>query len=174
MKSTMTSARSARPISSLLPLIGGEVHRRGQEAALVADHPHLDAGDMVEVQDQEARLAAVQEAEAVAALLDCQERPGVAVHHDACCRRTRGSRSARDRYPGCMAPDPVEERARVRVEERAIGVERTILDGDRDLVIGLVGRELVVLLGRRAGQHRRRAAAASSTASSPSGPPRMM
>ena len=44
VKSTITSARSARPISSRLPQ-RGEVHRRGQEAALVADLPDLDARD---------------------------------------------------------------------------------------------------------------------------------
>ena len=61
---------------------GGDVHRGGEEAALVADLPDLDAGDVREVEDQEARLAAVEEAEPVAPLLDDLERPGVAVDHD--------------------------------------------------------------------------------------------
>ena len=70
--------------------------------------------------------------------------------------------------------DAVEERAGVRVEERAVGVEGTVLDGDRDLVVGLVGRELVVRLGRRARQHRRRADAAVEHGIVARGPPRMM
>ena len=49
-------------------VVRGEVDWRGQEPALVADLPHFDAGDLREVQDQEPRLAAVEEAEAVAAL----------------------------------------------------------------------------------------------------------
>jgi hypothetical protein len=56
-----------------------DVDRRGQEAALVADLPDLNAGDLAEVEDQEARLAAVQEADAIAALLDGEERPCVPV-----------------------------------------------------------------------------------------------
>jgi hypothetical protein len=56
-----------------------DVDRRGQEAALVADLPDLNAGDLAEVEDREARLAAVQEADAIAALLDGEERPCVPV-----------------------------------------------------------------------------------------------
>ena len=47
---------------------------------------------------------------------------------------------------------PSKIRAGVRVEERSVDVERAILDRDRDLVVGLVRRELVVRLRRRAGQ----------------------
>ena len=54
----------------------------------------------------------------------------------------------------------VEERARVGVEERPVVVERAVLDRDRDLVVGLVGRELVAFPGRGAGQHGGRAEAA--------------
>ena len=94
-------------------VIRRDVHRRRQEAALVADLPDLDARDLVEVEDQEAGLAAVEEAEPVAPLLDDLERPGVAVDHDACCRRTRGSRSARTRRPGCSRPMIPSKNSRV-------------------------------------------------------------
>jgi putative drug exporter of the RND superfamily len=53
---------------------GGQVDRRGHKAALVADLPHLDVGDGVEVQDQEPGLAAVQEPQPIAPLLDGLER----------------------------------------------------------------------------------------------------
>ena len=60
-------------------VIGGQIHRRGEEAALVADLPHLHPGDAAEVEDQEPRLAAVEKAEAVTAPL---HRRGTA----RCCR----------------------------------------------------------------------------------------
>ena len=53
----------------------------------------------------------------------------------------------------------VEEGPGVGVEQRAVGVERAVLDGDGDLPVGLVGRELVVLPGRRPRQRRRQARA---------------
>ncbi len=156
-------------------MVGSQVDRRSQEAALIADHPHFYAWDLVEVQDQEARLAAVQEAQAVAALLDGLEGPGVAVDHHHIAEELRVPErrdvSIRNERPG----DAVEEGARVRVEQRAVRIERAVLDGDRDLVVGLVGRELVVRFRSGTRQHgwvcRMRL---SSTAASPSGPPRMM
>ena len=48
---------------------------------------------------------------------------------------------------------PSKNRARVGIEQRAVGIEGAVLDRDRDLVIRLVGRELVVLFGSRAGKH---------------------
>ena len=51
-----------QPHQQPVVVVGGQVDRGREEAALVADGPDLDAGDLVEVQDQEARLAAVQEA----------------------------------------------------------------------------------------------------------------
>ena len=157
VKSTIRSARSARPISSRLPLVGGEVHRRGQEAALVADLPDLDAGDVAEVEDQEARLAAVEEPQPVAALLDRLERPGVAVDHDHVAEELRvpdrrelavrdvGRARCRRRTPGCPG----------RTASRR-SLNDAVLDRDRDLVVGLVRRELVAFVGRGAGQHGRR------------------
>ena len=136
-------------------VVGGEVHRGGEEAALVADRPHLDAGDLVEVEDEEPRLAAVEDPEPVAALLDGQERPGVAVDHDHVAEEL-GVPDRRDVGVGDVrAGDPVEEGPGVGVEQRPVGVERAVLDGDRDLAVGLVGRELVVLAWRRPGQRRR-------------------
>ena len=58
------------------------IHGCSQEATFIADLPHFHARDLVEVQDQEARLAAVQEAQAVAALFHGLEGPGVAVDND--------------------------------------------------------------------------------------------
>ena len=54
-----------------------ELHRRGQEAALGADLPERQV--VLQLQDQEAAVAAVQDPEAVAALLDVEVRPGGAV-----------------------------------------------------------------------------------------------
>ena len=162
VKSTIRSARSARPISSRLPLVGGEVHRGGQEAALVADLPDLDARDVAEVEDQEARLAAVEEAEAVAALLDGLERPGVAVDHDHVAEEL-GVPDRRNSVSGMYGARrcPSKNARRVRVEERAVGVERAVLDGDRDLVVGLVRAGTCrPPSGAGPGQHGRRAGAA--------------
>src|SRR5574337_75510 len=68
---------------------GSEVRRRRQEAAFVADGPDFHAGNAAEIQDQEARLAAVQEAEAVAPLLHRLEGPGVAVGDEAVAEELR-------------------------------------------------------------------------------------
>ena len=57
------------------------------------------------------------------------------------------------------AGDPIEECPTVWVKERAVSVERAILDGDGDLVVILVWRELVALFGGRTRQHRRHAGA---------------
>ena len=71
-----------QPHQQPVAVAGGEVDRGFEEAALVADRPHLDAGDLVEVEDEEPGLAAVEDPEPVAALLDGLERPGVAVDDD--------------------------------------------------------------------------------------------
>ena len=138
-------------------VVGREVDRRGEEAALVPDLPGLDARDPAEVEDEEARLAAVEEAEAIAALLDGEEGPGVAVDHDRVAEELRipdrGERPFGDEVPH----QPVEERARVGVEQRAVLVEGAILDRDRDLPVRLVRRELVVLPRRRAWKRRHEA-----------------
>ena len=126
-------------------VVGGEVHRGGEEAALVADRPDLDAGDLAEVEDQEAGLAAVEEPEPVAALLDGLERPGVAVDHDRVAEEL-GVPDRRDVGVGMYGPgDAVEEGPGVGVEQRPVGVERAVLDRDGDLVVRLVRRELVAL-----------------------------
>ena len=122
---------------------------RGQEATLVADLPYLHAGDVAEIQDQEARVAAIEEAETIAPLFDIEEGPGVAIDHDAVAEEL-GVPDRRDIGVWDVRPsDAIEEGARVRIEERAVAVEGAILDGDRDLVVGLVGRELVVFFGAR-------------------------
>ena len=138
----------------------GQVHRGGEEPAFVADRPHLDAGNLVEVDDEEPGLAPVEQAEAVAALLDGQERPGVAVDHDHVAEELRVP-DRRDVGVGDVwAGDAVEERPGVGVEERPVGVERPVLDGDGDLPVGLVRWELVVLAGRRPRQRRGESGAA--------------
>ena len=108
-----------------------------------------------EVEDEEARLAAVEETEAIAALLDSEERPRAPVDHDRVAEEfgvpDRRELPLRDEVPD----DSVEELARVGVEQRPILVERAILHRDRDLPVGLVRRELVVLPWRRAGKGRR-------------------
>ena len=58
-----------QPHEQPVAVIDGQVDRRREEAALVADLPDLDPRDAGEVQDQEPRLAAVEHAEAVAPLV---------------------------------------------------------------------------------------------------------
>ena len=102
-----------RAHEQLVAVDGGQVDRRSQETTLVADLPDFDAGDVAEVQDQEAGVAAVQEAEAVAPLLDIQERPGVAVDHDAVAEELGVPDRARCRCPGCTGPVMPSKKARV-------------------------------------------------------------
>ena len=138
-----------QPIAAL-----GDVDGRRKEAALVADLPDLDPGDTGEVEDQEARLTAVEEAEAVSPPLHIEVRPGVAVDHDHVAEELRvpdgRDVGARDVRTGV----PVEEEARVRIEQRAVRVEGAVLDGDGNLVVGLGRREGVVRLGSRTRKRR--------------------
>jgi hypothetical protein len=111
-----------------IAVVGSEVHRCREEPTFVADLPHLDPWDVVEVEDQEARLAAVQEAESVAALLDLEERPRVPVHHDRVSEELGipDGRERPDRNVG--VDDSIEELARVGIEQRAVGLEGPVLD----------------------------------------------
>jgi hypothetical protein len=143
-------------------VVRGDVHRGSEEAALIADLPDLDAADLVEVEDQESRLAAIEEPEPVAPLLDDLEWPGVAVDHDGVAeelgvpdRREALHPTFRDERPD----EAVEVGPSVRVEQRSVIVEGAVLDRDRDLVVGLVGRELVIRLRGGAGQDGRAAVA---------------
>jgi hypothetical protein len=56
-------------------LVGVDVYRARQEAAFGANLPELHAG-MVELEDEEAGVAAVEQAQAIAPLLDVQVGPG--------------------------------------------------------------------------------------------------
>ena len=56
----------------------GQIDRRGRNPPSLPICQTSTPGIPVEVEDQEARIAAVEEPEPVAALLDVQERPGVA------------------------------------------------------------------------------------------------
>src|SRR4029453_7477572 len=100
-----------------------DVHRRSEEAALIADLPDLDAADLVEVEDQESRLATVEEAEPVAPLLDDLERPGVAVDHDRVAEvlrvPDRQELTIRDERPD----EAIEVGSGDRVEQRPVIVE---------------------------------------------------
>ena len=131
---------------------GRDVDRSGQEPTLVADLPDLDSRDRTEIENQEARVAPVQEPEAVASLLNGLERPRVAIHHIVLPKNS-GFQIGEMSVNGLYGPRLIEEGARVRIEQRTVAVERAVLDGDRDLVVGLVRRKLVVLPGRRAREH---------------------
>jgi hypothetical protein len=63
-------------------VVGGQVDRCGEEATLVADGPDLHTGDLLEVQNQETRLAAVEKPESIAPLVNGEEWPRVPVGHD--------------------------------------------------------------------------------------------
>ena len=98
-------------------VVGGEVDGGGEEAAFVADRPHLDAGDLVEVEDEEAGLAAVEDPEPVAALFDVQEWPGVAVDDDHVAEELRVPDRREVGVGNVRAGDAVEEGAGVGVEQ---------------------------------------------------------
>src|SRR5215207_8886900 len=93
-----------------------------------------------------------RESQPVAALLNGEEWPRVAVDHDHVAEElgvpNRGKLPLGDE----VTDDSVEELTRVGVEERSVLVERAILDRDRDFPVCLVGRELVVLPGRGTGK----------------------
>ena len=67
--------------------------------------------------------------------------------------KNSGSRSARTRPPGGNRPRCCRRTPGCRGRTGPVIVERPILDGDGDLVVGLVRRELVVRLRRRPGEH---------------------
>src|SRR4030095_7602891 len=141
---------------------GSDIDRRSQEATFITNLPDFHAGDLAEVQDQEARLAAVQEAEAVAALLHYLVRPGVAVHHDHIAEELRvpDRRDVGGRNIWSIDRGIAEEAPRSRIEKRAVAIERAILNRDWNLVVLFVRREFVVLLGRWSRQHGWRSVAA--------------
>jgi len=131
-------------------VLGGEVDRGGQQAALVADLPHGHAGEVAEVEDQEARLAAVEHPEAVAPAFDLLVGPGAAVHDE----RVSEELGIPDRW-GVRVGDVgaglvVEECAGVGVEQRAVRIERAILDRERN--VAAVARPGGAVLRCRAGQ----------------------
>ncbi len=98
-------------------MVRGNVDRRCQEAALISNLPDFHTGDVSKVEDEETGLAAIQEAEAVAALLDVQEWPGVAVHHDHVTEELgvpdRRDIAIRDEW----SSEFVEEIARCRIKQ---------------------------------------------------------
>src|SRR5829696_6325501 len=151
VKSTITSPRSAGPSS-----ISGRLDRRGQEAALVADLPQRQP--VGEAQNQEARVAAVQEAEAVASLLHVERGPGGAVDDDRVAEELRvpdrrdvaraaAGRIGHERDLQLGRVEAFEECAVVGVGQRAVLGEGAVLDRDRDLE---------VVQARRVAERRRR------------------
>ena len=118
VKSTITSARSARPISSWLPrpvMLTGAARKPPSLPICQTSTP----GIVGEVEDQEARLAAVEEAEAVAPLLDVQERPGVAVHHDRVAEELRVPDRRDVGVRGCTGPGRRRRRTRASPDRTA-------------------------------------------------------
>ena len=143
-------------------------HRGGQEAPVGADlvegQRRRDGprGARVgrELEDQEARVAAVEEPEAVAARLDRQHRPGAAVDDHRVAEDLRVP-DRRDVALGDVgAGEAVEDGATRRIAERAVRGEGAVLDRERDLVGARPrrhrrGRARVRAGRRRAGRPRR-------------------
>ena len=145
VKSTIMSARSARPIRSRLPLSAVRLTGAARKPPSLPICQTSTPGIVAEVEDQEARLAAVEEAEAVAPLLDVRNGQVLPLTM-IMLPKNSGFQIGEMSVSGMYGPgDAVEERAGVGVEERAVGVERAVLDGDRDLVVRLVRRERVAL-----------------------------
>jgi hypothetical protein len=88
-----------------------------------------------ELQDQDAGVAAVEAADAIAASLDLQEGPGAAVDHDGVAEEFRvpDGRDIAARNIG--SAEAVEELTGTRVEQRRVGVERPVLNRDGDLIV---------------------------------------
>src|SRR5215208_7864813 len=129
---------------------------RGQEAALVADLPQRQP--VGQAQNQEARVAAVQKAQAVAALLHVERGPGGAVDDDRVAKKLRvpdrrdvaraaAGRIGHERDLQLGRVEALEEGAVVGVEQRAVLGEGAVLDRDRDLE---------VVQARRVAERRRR------------------
>src|SRR6266542_2386436 len=136
----MTSARSARVISSWLSCTGAgrnppsvPICQNGSAALAGLRARALET----DLQDQEARVAAVEEAEAVAARLDLEGGPGAAVDDGRVPEELRVP-YGRDIAAVCTDVRPrkaVEELAAGRVKERAVAVKGAVLYRDRDLVV---------------------------------------
>ena len=112
--------------------------RVGQQAALGADL--VEREWLVELQDQEARVAAVQEAEAVQARLDFQVGQVLPLT-TMVSPKNSGFQMGDTSVSGQVGPGiAVKELAAVRVEQASRRVERAVLDRDRDLVVLGAGR----------------------------------
>ena len=155
-----------------------DLHRGGQEAAVVADLPERHIAS--HPQDQEPRVAAVQEPEPVATPLHLQIWPGGAVDDDRVAEELRvpdrgdvaratAGRVGHKRDPQLRAIESLEEGAAVGIEELARGGEGAVLDHDRDLEIGRVA---VARRADRAGFRRPRRRDRPAASRSPPGPHR--
>ena len=182
VKSTITSARSAGDMSKWF-----ELHGRGQEAAFGADlrerHHRRRGPRRQRVEDQfqgqEPRIAAIEETEAIAARFDIQVWPVLPLT-TIVLPKNSGFQIGEMSLLGMYGPGKVIEKlAAARIEQRAIGVERAVLDRDRDFVITRSRRDRPAPAparaefppagrwGRRAGDKNRRAQHKRSAASCP-------
>jgi hypothetical protein len=120
------------------------LHRRRQEAPLVAYLPERQP--VGHPQDEEACVAAVEQAQAVAPLLDVERWPRGAVDDDRVAEelgipercdvtRTAAGRIGHEGDLQLRRLEPLEERAALGIEQRTVLRERAILNRDRDLVI---------------------------------------
>src|SRR5207249_9023627 len=113
-----------------------ELHRRGQEAAVGANLPEWQSVSS-QFQDEESRVAAVDEAETIAPLLDVEVRPCSAVDHHGVAEelripnrrhvaRTAAAGLGDERDLQLAEVKAFEERPVVGIEQRAVGIERAI------------------------------------------------
>ncbi len=126
----------------------------GEQAAVVADLVDEHSGDRREVEDQEARVAPVEQAQPVPALVHGVEGPHPTVDHQGVAEELRVPHRGDTALGHERALEAVEERAGVGVEQGAVGVERAVLDRQGDLAVGLGAA--VALASGRSGEDSRR------------------
>src|SRR5215207_151637 len=98
-------------------MIRGEIDRRGQEAAFIADLPDVHAWDVSKIQQQETRVASIQEAESITSLFNCLEGPGIPVHHDRIPKEFRVPDRCYITLRDVGSGDPIKEFARIRIKK---------------------------------------------------------
>src|SRR6266496_1544545 len=106
----------------------------GQKAAIRSDLPEAMIR-FAELEDQETRVATIEQAQTIAPRLDFQVRPRAAIDDQRIAEEFRIP-DRRDVAPwNVRSGKAVEEFATVRIEQRTIDVERPILDDDGNLVV---------------------------------------
>src|SRR5690606_12678225 len=104
------------------------------EPAVAADLDERDAR-AIELQDQRARVGAVEQAEAIESRLDLVIRPRATVDDDRVADELRPPDRRHRRVGTERAGVAVVERARARVPERAVLSEGLVLDDEWNLVV---------------------------------------